>query len=62
MRRLSTRAWVAVSAAGAFMFCLSMCAIVRSCEMARLHAAAGTIASLIEKDADYWRPRGSHQR
>jgi hypothetical protein len=44
------------------VFAVSLAAMVRSCEMARLHAAAGTFASLIEKDADYWRPRGSHQR
>ena len=50
MKRLSTRGWVAVASAGAFLFCMSLCAIVRSCELARM----GRV-SVVEKDAEIWR-------
>ncbi len=57
----SSRKYALIGAVSAMLFCLSVGVLIRSCEMARL-ARAGTVASLIEKDADYWRPRGSHQR
>ena len=47
MKRLSTRGWVAVASAGAFLFCMSLCAIVRSCELARMWHVA-TFAELRE--------------
>lgn len=50
MKRLSTRGWVAVGSAGAFLFCLSLCAIVRSCELARM----GHV-SVVEADRAIWR-------
>jgi hypothetical protein len=46
MKRMSAGGWFGVGAIGAFVFCLSLCAIVRSCELARMGVA--TIVSFDE--------------
>lgn len=46
------RLWIGVAAAGAFLFCLSLCALVRSCELRAMGHVGMTV---VEKDAYIWR-------